>query len=135
MVPASRRLTAKADASGLRLPSVPRLLLVVADQFGLCQHMSAADQMLVFLALAAGPSAFRATELALHARTATWLFEKLMPARFSITAGWPARQEDTWSLQVTPETKTGLARRSAGKSERARSRRWRGATAGWRRRR
>ena len=49
----------------------------------------AADQMLVFLALADGPSAFRAAELSSHAATAIWLLEKLTPARFSVEPAAP----------------------------------------------
>lgn len=49
----------------------------------------AADQMLVYLALADGPSAFRAVELSSHAATAIWLLEKLTPARFSVTPAHP----------------------------------------------
>ncbi len=45
----------------------------------------AVDQMLVFLALADGPSAFRAAEPSSHARTVMWLLEKLTPARFSVS--------------------------------------------------
>ena len=44
----------------------------------------AADQILVYLALAHGPSAFRAAELSSHAATAIWLLEKLTAARFSV---------------------------------------------------
>jgi len=46
----------------------------------------AVDQMLVFLALADGPSAFRAAELGSHARTVMWLLEMLTPARFELAA-------------------------------------------------
>jgi len=45
----------------------------------------AADQMPVFLALAAGPSVFRASALSAHARTAIWLIETLTTARFAVT--------------------------------------------------
>lgn len=44
----------------------------------------AADQMLVFLALAAAESVFHAAELGSHARTAIWLLERLTPARFEL---------------------------------------------------
>jgi len=46
----------------------------------------AADQMLVFLALARGASRFRVRELSSHARTAIWLLEKLSAARFAVVA-------------------------------------------------
>jgi RNA 3'-phosphate cyclase len=45
----------------------------------------ATDQMLVFLALADGPSAFRAAELGSHGRTVMWLLETLTPARFDVS--------------------------------------------------
>jgi RNA 3'-terminal phosphate cyclase (ATP) len=44
----------------------------------------AADQMLVYLALAAGESGFTARELTRHARTAMWLIERFLPTRFEI---------------------------------------------------
>ena len=46
----------------------------------------AADQMLVFLALAPGESRFRARELSSHARTAMWLLERFSAARFAVAA-------------------------------------------------
>jgi len=44
----------------------------------------AADQMLVFLALARGESRFRARELSPHARAAMWLLEQFSAARFAV---------------------------------------------------
>jgi RNA 3'-terminal phosphate cyclase len=41
--------------------------------------------MLIFLALADGPSSFRATELSSHARTVIRLLETLTTARFSVS--------------------------------------------------
>jgi RNA 3'-phosphate cyclase len=52
---------------------------------GATLDVHAADQMLVFLALADGTSTFRATELDLHAHTVMWLLERLTPARFGVT--------------------------------------------------
>ena len=52
---------------------------------GATLDIHAADQMLVFLALAAGPCAFRAAELGSHARTVMWLLETLTPARFDVS--------------------------------------------------
>lgn len=51
---------------------------------GATLDVHAADQMLAILALAGGPSAFRATEVTSHARTAMWLLEQLDVARFSV---------------------------------------------------
>ena len=46
----------------------------------------AADQMLVFLALARGESRFLVRELSSHARTAMWLLERFAAARFAVQA-------------------------------------------------
>ena len=45
----------------------------------------AADQILVYAALAGGESSFTTRELTEHARTAIWLIEKLLPVRFGIS--------------------------------------------------
>jgi len=47
----------------------------------------AADQMLVFLALAQGESRFRVREVSSHARTAMWLLERFGAASFAVEAG------------------------------------------------
>ncbi len=49
----------------------------------------AADQLPVFLALADGPSLFRASELSSHAATAMWLLERLTTARFRVQSEPP----------------------------------------------
>lgn len=53
---------------------------------GTVLDIHAADQMLVYLALAVknGPSHFTVREVTSHARTAMWLIEQLLPARFSV---------------------------------------------------
>lgn len=43
----------------------------------------AADQILAYLALADGESSFTTRELSSHARTAMWLIEQFLPARFT----------------------------------------------------
>jgi len=53
---------------------------------GATLDMHAADQMLVFLALAQGPSRFRVRDLSSHARTAIWLIERFSAARFAVSA-------------------------------------------------
>lgn len=45
--------------------------------------LHAADQILVYLALAGGGSSFTTRELTDHARTAMWLIEQFLPARFT----------------------------------------------------
>ncbi|MGA8050381.1 MAG: RNA 3'-terminal phosphate cyclase, partial [Burkholderiales bacterium] len=51
-------------------------------QAGASLDVHAADQLLVYLALAAGPSVFATRSLSSHARTALWLIEQFLPARF-----------------------------------------------------
>lgn len=52
---------------------------------GACLDIHAADQMLVYLALAGGGS-FAARELTSHAQTAIWLLEQFLPVRFQCIA-------------------------------------------------
>jgi RNA 3'-phosphate cyclase len=54
----------------------------IASDAGLDRH--AADQVLVYLAMAREPSSFTARSLSSHARTAMWLIEQFLPARFSV---------------------------------------------------
>ena len=61
--------------------------------------LHAADQVLVYLALARKASSFTARALSSHARTAMWLIEQFLPARFSVEAeGALARVAVTPSL-------------------------------------
>jgi RNA 3'-phosphate cyclase len=60
----------------------------------------AADQVLVYLALAGGDSRFLVRAVSSHARTAIWLIEKFLPARFEV------------------EERAGLARVSATRARR-----------------
>jgi RNA 3'-phosphate cyclase len=46
----------------------------------------AADQILIYLALARGESSFATRELTSHARTAMWLIERFLPVRFAVDA-------------------------------------------------
>ncbi len=46
--------------------------------------MHAADQLLVWLALAAGESSLTTREVTLHARTAMWLIQQFLPVQFDI---------------------------------------------------
>jgi RNA 3'-terminal phosphate cyclase (ATP) len=48
--------------------------------------LHAADQVLIYLAMAAGPSSFAARAISSHARTAMWLIEQFLPARFAVEA-------------------------------------------------
>lgn len=48
----------------------------------------AADQILVYLAMAKGKSRFTTRAVSSHARTAMWLIPQLLPVRFAVeTAG------------------------------------------------
>jgi len=49
---------------------------------GVTVDVHAADQLLVYLALAQGESSFTVRELSSHARTAMWLIERFLPVRF-----------------------------------------------------
>lgn len=53
---------------------------------GAALDVHAADQMLVYLALAGGESSFTTRTLTSHARTAMWLIEQFLPARFETAA-------------------------------------------------
>jgi RNA 3'-phosphate cyclase len=46
----------------------------------------AADQVLVYLALARGDSRFRVREITSHARTAMWLIPRFLPVRYGVEA-------------------------------------------------
>lgn len=50
---------------------------------GATADVHAADQLLVYLALAGGESSFTAREITRHAETAMWLIERLLPVRFT----------------------------------------------------
>jgi RNA 3'-phosphate cyclase len=49
---------------------------------GVTVDLHAADQLLVYLALAEGESTFTVREVTAHARTAMWLIEQFLPVRF-----------------------------------------------------
>lgn len=51
---------------------------------GATLDVHAADQLLVFMALAEGESAFRAARVSSHASTAMWLLERMTGARFAV---------------------------------------------------
>ena len=53
-------------------------------QSGAALDLHAADQVLVYTAMAKGKSRFSARALSSHARTAMWLIPKFLPARFSV---------------------------------------------------
>jgi RNA 3'-phosphate cyclase len=59
---------------------------------GAVLDVHAADQLLVYLALAGGESTFTAREVSLHAETAMWLVAQFLPVRFEVArAGGLAR--------------------------------------------
>jgi RNA 3'-phosphate cyclase len=51
---------------------------------GATLDIHAADQVLIYLALAGGASRFRARRLSSHALTTIWLLEQFLPVRFNI---------------------------------------------------
>ena len=52
---------------------------------GATLDIHAADQVLIYLALAGGSSRFLARNLSSHAATAIWLLEQFLPVRFSVS--------------------------------------------------
>lgn len=50
---------------------------------GVTADVHAADQLLIYLALAGGESSFTTRELTSHARTAMWLIAQFLPVRFA----------------------------------------------------
>jgi RNA 3'-terminal phosphate cyclase (ATP) len=56
---------------------------------GAALDVHAADQLLVWLALAEGESTFTTREVTQHARTAMWLIEQFVPVRFACEASAP----------------------------------------------
>ena len=59
---------------------------------GAALDLHAADQLLVWLALAGGESRFTTREVTPHARTAMWLIERFVPVRFDVDAAPPLVQ-------------------------------------------
>jgi RNA 3'-phosphate cyclase len=51
---------------------------------GAALDVHAADQLLVYLALAGGESTYTAREVSLHAETAMWLIGRFLPVRFEV---------------------------------------------------
>jgi RNA 3'-terminal phosphate cyclase (ATP)/RNA 3'-terminal phosphate cyclase (GTP) len=52
---------------------------------GTTLDVHAADQLLIYMALAGGTSAFRVCSLSSHARTTLWLLKRLMPLDYRET--------------------------------------------------
>lgn len=52
---------------------------------GATLDIHAADQLLLYMALARGRSTFRVRELSSHARTTLWLLERLFPLHSRVT--------------------------------------------------
>ena len=74
----------------------------------------AADQILVYLALAAGKSSFTTREVSGHARTAMWLIERFLPVRFShAQEGALVRVSVTPSADGSPSMQGGAGRMAA----------------------
>ena len=66
---------------------------------GVALDVHAADQLLVWLALADGESVFTAREVTHHARTAMWLIEQFVPVQFEIA---PDREPGARRVCVRP---------------------------------
>ncbi len=66
---------------------------LVADlKTGATLDLHAADQMLVYIALAGTGSTFTARAVSLHAETAMWLIGQFLPVRFRITNAGPLKR-------------------------------------------
>jgi RNA 3'-terminal phosphate cyclase (ATP) len=52
-----------------------------------------ADQIVPFLALASGPSAFTCPTLSAHLRTVAWVIQQFLPVRIDLREGTPSRVE------------------------------------------
>ncbi len=64
---------------------------------GATLDVHAADQLLVYLARAPGPSRFRVREISGHMDTMMWLLPQFLPCRFAV-----AREGAGWSVTVEP---------------------------------
>ena len=69
---------------------------------GATLDIHAADQLLIYAALARGASRFTVREVSGHARTVMWLIEQFLPVRFKVTSRDGLEQVD-----VVPEPRTG----------------------------
>jgi RNA 3'-phosphate cyclase len=70
----------RAEALGANVGAELRRDLVS----GATLDVHAADQILVYLALAGGASSYTAREVSAHARTAMWLIEQFFPVKFAL---------------------------------------------------
>jgi RNA 3'-phosphate cyclase len=73
-----------------------RLLKTMDSGAAVDAHLS--DQLLIFMALAAGKSAITAPKLTDHAKTNIYVIQKFLPVEFRITAGTPTLIECSGSL-------------------------------------
>ena len=64
---------------------------------GAALDLHAADQVLVYLAMARGASSFTVREMTSHAHTAIWLLQKLLPVRFQVD-----REGALWRVSSNP---------------------------------
>jgi len=69
-------------AETLGVSAAEELIADLASDVALDVH--AADQLIVYLALTGGPTAFTTREVSSHTRTAIWLAEQFLPVRFRI---------------------------------------------------
>ena len=71
------------------------LALELASGATLDEH--AADQVLVFLAMANGASSFLTREVSSHASTAMWLLEQFLPVKFAVVP-----EASLWRVTIAP---------------------------------
>lgn len=89
--------TAQRGVPAEQLGSEAGRLLREEISSGATLDIHAADQMLVYLALAGGSSRFLARTLSSHASTTIWLLEQFLPARFIVDQAGPLVR-----IEVTP---------------------------------
>lgn len=77
---------AERGVTAVRLGQLAGCSLAQDLRAGSTLDVHAADQLPVFMALAAGPSVFRTSRMSSHASTAMWLLNRLTGARFSVQA-------------------------------------------------
>jgi RNA 3'-terminal phosphate cyclase len=65
-------------------------------QSGATLDIHTADQMLIYLAMAHGPSSFLVRILSSHAQTTIWLLEQFLPVRFTVTPAGELTRVDVY---------------------------------------
>jgi RNA 3'-terminal phosphate cyclase (ATP)/RNA 3'-terminal phosphate cyclase (GTP) len=89
--------TAQRGVPAERLGDEAGRALRAEIESGATLDVHAADQLLVYAALASGPSRFTARTLSSHARTTMWLIEQFLPVAFDAVQAGPL-----WRVECRP---------------------------------